>query len=145
MAKVLVVQTTKETIFKIPLHIDLEDHEQVENHNVSNDILWIYLYKGDVYKIKPHSIGADFTDEEKRDGIGWDWEIKDASDYGIDEEEYDNLDDDVTYCINLSVSKPPFPIHESNCEICNKRFMMVDRLEMCIDCWDEIGKGGIVP
>jgi hypothetical protein len=97
MAKVLVTQWPSKTIFKIPLHIDLEDDDQVEHYQVSNQILWIFLCNGEVYKVSPHSDGEDADGEQN---------IEDAADYNIDEEDYDNEDVEVTFCINLSGPPP---------------------------------------
>jgi hypothetical protein len=98
MAKVFVTQWTNKTIFKIPLHIDLEDDDQVEHYEVSKQILWIYLCNGEVYKVSPHSEEDDGQDDEQN--------IEDAADYGMDEEDYDNEDVEVTFCINLSGPPP---------------------------------------
>lgn len=94
MAKVLVSHWTNKTIFKIPLHIDLKNDEQVEHYEVSKQILWIYLCNGEVYRISPHSEEDDGEDDEIH--------IEDAEDWGLDEDDYDDADVEMTNCINLN-------------------------------------------
>ena len=95
MAKVLVSHCTTKTIFKIPLHINLEDDEQVEHYEVSKQNLWIYLCNGEVYIISPHS-------EEYGGGEFDETHIEDAEDWGLDEDDYDDTDVQMTNCINLN-------------------------------------------
>lgn len=97
MAKVLVAHWTNKTIFKIPLHIDLENDEQVEHYEVSKQILWIYLCNGEVYRVSPHSEEDDGEDDEQH--------IEDAEDWGLDEDDYDDADVEMTTCINLNGGK----------------------------------------